>query len=193
MTLQPLYQFFAGIFFAAVSLLFLWQAFKKKEYEDLHYDIVHFVCALCAGAAGAFFTGSALLWLEIALDAGGKFFFQATAGVALFAFVLLVFRWRFRRKVPPPPPDGAWISVGTHTPLHQAAETIAEMAGATVDLSALNPQERNAIPASAQLNCGTVELARTSLLRLGQLVPAGSVRKYVVTYDAGSKRFLISV
>ena len=37
-------------------------AFRHKgQPNDMQRDITTFICALCAGAAGAFFTGTALL------------------------------------------------------------------------------------------------------------------------------------
>lgn len=93
--MPPTYQFFAGVFFAALCVVFLVMAFRKKSDPNaMQQDIVHFICALCAGAAGAFITGSALLSANYTYSQGNTLAFQGSAGVALFALVFLVMRKR---------------------------------------------------------------------------------------------------
>ncbi len=181
-------QFFAGVFFALVAIAFLWAAFfSKVVHQPLHYDITHFICSFCAGAAGAFFTGAAILSADVPMGGSGKLVFQGTAGVALFALVFLIFR--FKKGAALDAPGGAKISIGTKTPFSQAAHTLADEAGATIDLSVLNAQEKSAIPQPEELRCGTLQQARQSLVRLGELMPPGSVRPYKVELDEGAKHF----
>lgn len=185
------HQFWAGVIFTAACLLFLWGAFNKQgPIQQMHYQIVHFVCALCAGAAGAFFTGAALLSIDTPIPGGGKFIFQGAAGVALFAFVFIIFR-----KVVPPGGGGGTpeiiIAPGTTTTFHQVAETLAEQAGATIDLKQLTKQERSQVPRSENLRCGTLDEAKQSLMRLGTLVTPGSIRPYKV--ELKGKHFTLTV
>lgn len=190
--MPPAYQFFAGVFFTLISLGILLIALRMRQLEPAQRDIIHFVCAFCAGAAGAFFTGTALFSLDLALSPGGRLFFQGTAGVALFAFVFAVFRFRYREHSIPPP-DGSWVSPSGSNPFSQVATAIAEEVGATVDLSALTESERKVCPSSAQLDASTPALARIALLKLRELAPAGAIRLYDVDFDAAVKRFRISV
>jgi hypothetical protein len=183
------YYFFAGVAFAGVALLFLWGAFRRPDFHPGQHDIVHFVCAFCGGAAGAFFTGSALLSLEIPLAPTGQLAIQGTAGVALFIFVFFIFRWRFRQSGP----SGVGIASSGSNPFEQVAEAIAESVGATIDLTALTKEERNSRPRAGQLNVRSAEQAKAALLQLYDLVPAASMRKYAVTYDSALNRFTITV
>ena len=200
-------QFSAGVVFALATLGILVMAFKHKgTLQTMHYDIVHFMCAFCAGAAGAFFTGSALLSVDSQVTPGTRLVFQGTAGVALFTLVFLVFRFRFNpvSVAPPPAPvapapasiagsQQSWISVGTNTPFSQAAEALAEESGGTINLSQLTPDELAVIPRSERLACGTLADAQLSLERLGTLVPEGSVRKYTVALNLSTKRFVLEI
>ena len=185
-------QFFAGVFFTAVALAFLWKAFfSGVPLQPLHYDIVHFVCSFCAGAAGAFFTGAAIVQANVDLSGGGKFVFQGTAGVALFALVFFIFR--FKRGTQTQAPSSSTIAIGTQTPFSQAAEALADEAGATIDLSQLTDDERGVVPSGASLRCGNLQQAKQSLVRLAELVPKGSVRPYKVELDSENKHFALIV
>lgn len=89
--MTTLHQFIAGVFFTAVCLFFLWNALKLPgDIAGAKRDIVNFVCALCAGAAGGFFTGAALLSANLELSPNNTVLFQGSAGVALFALVFLL-------------------------------------------------------------------------------------------------------
>ena len=192
--MTPLLQFIAGVAFTLATLWFLHDAFKRKDFQDLHYDIIHFVCSLCAGAAGAFFTGSALLSFSANLSPGGTLAFQATAGVALFALVFLIFRLRFRSGKQPPVADGGWISPSAGASLQQIATVIAEEVGATIDLSRLSTEERKVQPRiERSLNCSTIELAKKALQLLQERAPTGTVRAYRVSYDGATKHFLLEI
>jgi hypothetical protein len=95
--MSPMAQFIAGVVFAALCLLFLVMAFRMKGTPNaMQQDIVNFICALCAGAAGGFFTGTAVLSYNWAGSPGNALAFQGTAGVALFALVFLLMRSRTR-------------------------------------------------------------------------------------------------
>jgi hypothetical protein len=78
------YQVAAGCVFTVAALVFLYKAFSTPVLGPGQRDIIHFVCAFCAGAAGAFFTGAALLTLSADIGDTGKLAFQGTAGVAPF-------------------------------------------------------------------------------------------------------------
>lgn len=186
------YQFAAGCFFTVVALVFLYKAFSTPILGPGQRDIIHFVCAFCAGAAGAFFTGSALLTLNADIGATGKLAFQGTAGVALFALVFVVFRFRYKEQAPLAP-DGSWVAPSGENPFRQVAEVIAGEVGATVDLSSLTSEEQNTKPRGEQLDASTVELAEKALLGLRTMVKPGTIREYSVSYDATAKRFKIVI
>ena len=185
-------QFFAGVFFALVAVAFLWTAFfSDKVHQPLHYDIIHFICSFCAGAAGAFFTGAAILSADVPMGGSGKLVFQGTAGVALFALVFLIFR--FKKSTALDAPGSARVAIGTATPFSQVALALADEAGASIDISAFTAQEKSAIPKPEELRCGTLQQARQSLVRLGELMPPGSVRPYKVELDETAKHFKLVV
>jgi hypothetical protein len=185
-------QYIAGVVFAGVALLFLWRAFTHPGAPNtLQTDIVHFVCAFCAGASGAFLAGGAILDANLEWAADSKFVVQGTAGVALFVLVFLVFR--LRPAAPAPASNVITVSIGTETPFKQVAETLADEAGATIDLRAFNAGELAVIPRSEQLRTGSLLLARRSLERLGNLVPSGSVRPYTVQLHEPTKHFTLKV
>lgn len=93
--MSPTAQFIAGVFFTVACILFLVMAFRMKGTPNrMQMDIVNFICALCAGAAGGFFTGAAVISYNWAGSPGNTLAFQGTAGVALFALVFLVMRAR---------------------------------------------------------------------------------------------------
>lgn len=197
-------QFWAGVVFTVILVAFLWRAFSHKgPLARLHYIIIQFVCALCAGMAGASFTGVALFNMEYASE-GGKLAFQGTAGVALFALTLVLFAKLVNADTidanaplppapPPPPPPGKWISPGLGTPFQQVAETLADEAGASIDLSQLTLAERSLVPRSQRLACGTLEEAKKSLIKLASLVPVGQMRNYIVRLDEPNKHFLLDL
>lgn len=181
-------QFLAGVIFAAVALAFLWKAFfTTVSLQPLHYDIIHFVCSFCAGAAGAFFTGAAILSADVPLGGGGKLAFQGSAGVALFALVFFVFR--LKKGANQDAAVGAKVAIGTENPFSQVANALADEAGATIDMSVLSVDEKAVVPRSAELRCGNLQQAHQSLIRLGELVSPGSVRPYRVDLDPAAKHF----
>jgi hypothetical protein len=186
------YQFAAGCLFTAAGLLFLYQAFKVTTHGPGQRDIIHFVCAFCAGAAGAFFTGSALLAFNVDIGTTGKLAFQGTAGIALFGLVFTIFRFRYN-ETRPSPPDGSWVSPSGQNPFSQVAEAIAGEIGATVDLSVLTPEEKKATPHGEQLDVSTVALATKALLRLREMAKPAVIREYKVDYDAAIKEFKIII
>lgn len=187
--MSPVYDFAAGVFFSLLSLGILYRALTMPNLGPAQRDIIHFICSFCAGAAGAFFTGSALLSFDAQIGTGGKLAFQGTAGVALFALVFLIFRLRYREA--PLTVNGSWIAPSGKNPFTQIANAIAAEVGATIDLSALTDEEKKLCPSGDQLDASTVELAKASLLRLREMVPPGTIRNYQVTYDAATKRFKI--
>lgn len=194
MTPFAIAQFTAGVLFTAACMVFLWKCFDAMRHgaTEGQLDIVHFVCSLCAGAAGAFFTGTALLSFETQLTGGGKLAFQGAAGVALFGLVFLVLRlFRRRNETLPPGEPTKTIAPGTQTPFHQVAHTLADEAGGSIDLSGLSPTERDVVPRSESLRCATLEQTKRSLERLAELVPPGSVRPYKVHLDDKGKRFTL--
>jgi hypothetical protein len=186
------YQFAVGCFFAAAGLLFLYHAFKVVSPGPGQRDIIHFVCAFCAGASGAFFTGSALLSFKFDIGPTGKLAFQGTAGVSLFALVFLIFRLRYKDS-PVVAPDGSWISPSGVNPFSQIAGAIANEVGATIDMSALTGAEKNSCPRGEQLDASTIELATKALMRLRGMVSPGAVREYQVAYEADRREFKIII
>lgn len=188
-------QFWVGVGFAAACVLFLLMAFKHTgPLTRMHYVIIQFVCALCAGSGGVFISGSALLDMAYT-SPGWKFAFQGTAGAAFFGLVFLVFSKLIKPEtiaptapLPPPPASPPQtpgkpqvvIAPGTHTTFHQIAETLAEQAGASIDLTQLTKAERSIVPRSEDLLCGTLVEAKRSLSRLASLVPPGAIRPYSV-------------
>ena len=192
------YAFFAGVAFALVAVAFLWRVFFSTLPETrIKRIIVVFMCAFCAGCAGGFFTGSALLDATVAMGPGSKLAFSGSAGIALFALVFLLLR-KFiddpaqspPTPAPPPGPPKSTVTPGTKSPLSQVAERLASEVDATVDLSVLNDAERQLVPESVKLSCGTVDEASQSLTKLQHLVkPPGSIRAYKVRFNEREMRF----
>ena len=61
---------------------------------------------------------------DVALSGGGKFVFQGTAGVALFALVFFVFRFVKNPNAAAAAPN-AKVAIGTETPFSQVANALA--------------------------------------------------------------------
>lgn len=194
-------QFYYGVAFAAVALLFLYRIYFHKSpvgpMDSARRNIVDVVCALCAGASGAFIAGA---YVDVEVQASGsRGVYQLASGFILFVLTFLGLRLTGSAASPPPAPvplpapapPSASVSIGTKSPFGQVAETLAELAKATVDLSAFRPEELRAIPASMELPCATLAQAKNSLERLGKLVPSGSVRPYRVELDEANHHFTL--
>ena len=180
--------FVVGVGFAGGLLYFLNQAFFSELPDtERRRTIVSFMCAVCAGSCGAFFTGTALLSADVHLANGLKLTFSGSAGIALFALVFLLLRPAIERRVQGQP--NKVISPGTNTPFEMVAEQLAHEAGGSIDLSGFTTAERHQLLRSDSLRCATMLEAKQSLDRLQRLVPAGSVRKYSVSFDETSKCF----
>lgn len=194
-------QFYFGVAFAAAALLFLYRIYFHKSpvgpMDPARRNIVDVVCALCAGASGAFIAGA---YVDVQVQAhGSRGVYQLAGGFVLFVLTLLVLRLTGPAASPQsapvpsraPAPPSASVSIGTKSPFGQVAETLAELAKATVDLSAFRPEELRVIPSSMELPCATLTQAKSSLQRLGKLVPPGSVRPYRVELDEAKQHFTL--
>lgn len=185
-SLETATQYWTGTVFFAISLaLVAWMFSDRRPTTEIRRDIVHVICALCAGLAGLFISGG------LVVDLGQREWrvaLQGSAGLGLAVLTFRGLRQGLRRSA-----RGVNVSIGTDTPFHFVAEALAEMAQATVDLSALQPAELDVLPSSAELPCGTLVLAHNSLEQLGKLVPRGSVRPYRVTLDEPHRRFTLVV
>src|SRR5438309_10791029 len=85
MTMLQSSQFLAGLVFVAILVLFLMIAFfRAGKLTDGQNKILRFLCSLCAGFAGALFTGEALFRLTTDVGRTGNLVISGTAGAALF-------------------------------------------------------------------------------------------------------------
>lgn len=128
-------QLIIGLIFLGILLLFLIIIFfRKTEPEPFQYNILHFLISLCAGFAGGFLAGEALLKIRSDLSKGFNFAFSGTAGFALFVLI-----WFTYPKLTPKPltpafnfrvPDG-WTFSQTIEAIAQANNSICSFVGFT--------------------------------------------------------------
>src|SRR6478735_3650432 len=102
-------QFYVGVAFAAATLLFLYRVFFHKSsagpMDPARRSILDVVCALCAGAAGAFIAGSYVDVHVQSADSHGVY--RLASGFVLFAMTFFGLRLTgpsVPAAAPPAPP-----------------------------------------------------------------------------------------
>src|SRR2546423_6824241 len=119
--------------------------FVKDTSSQAQYNTLHFLTSLCAGFAGGFFTGEALVHFEQTIGQGGKLVGSGTAGCALF-FVLW---FSYPKRQPPPPPpapliDRTKVSFGDGWTFQQAAQSIVDSVKAIVHFEGFSREQLSA-------------------------------------------------
>jgi len=138
MTTLQAYQLWIGLGFVAVLVLFLMVAFfiKEKLSEDQR-QILRFLCALCAGFAGALIAGDALFKLNTSIGTATKIAVSGTAGFALFFAIWFTFRQIV------PPPDAVHFSIPPGWTFRQAALTLTKQEKSFAHFDGFNEEELN--------------------------------------------------
>ena len=120
-----------GFTFALVAFLMV-TFFVKDTSSPTQYNTLHFLTSLCAGFAGGFFTGEALVRFEQTIGEGGKLIGSGTAGCALFFVLWFSYPKRADPPASPPLKDRIKLSFGEGWTFEQAARAIVEAARAIV-------------------------------------------------------------
>lgn len=112
-----------GLIFLAILVIFLIASFfLKGKLEPSQYNTLHFLTALCAGFAGGFLTGDALVKIDGTMTNGLKFGISGTAGFALFFLIWLT----YPKRTPPPLKDAFNFSIPVGWTFMQAIQAIAQ-------------------------------------------------------------------
>ena len=136
MTVLQTYQLWIGLGFAVLLTLFLMVAFiQGRRLNDDQRQILRFLCALCAGFAGALITGDALFKMDAQTGQNTKIAVSGTAGCALFFAVWFTFR-----KVVPPP-DAFHFSIPAGWNFKQTVNALARQDGALVEFIGFTDEE----------------------------------------------------
>jgi hypothetical protein len=187
-------QLLIGVGFTAICIgVIVWILRQRQTFQPLHYMAFVVIASGFAGFAGAFFTGAALLKFHEGINQNNELSFEATAGFALFALVLLTMRpFIPKPNTRPVGGPGAEVSIGLKTPFIQAAQEIARQANASIEFEGFKDTELNAIPKSANLQCGNPIQATASLKELHRLVQ-GKVRPFKVELDQKNNHFTLVI
>jgi hypothetical protein len=168
-----------------LPLVFLMTAyFAKDELGHARRVILPFICAICAGFAGALFVGDALFEWKQDWPSGTKVAVAGTTGFALFLFTAFwlrgVLKVESKPPVPPPPPDGVAISIGENWTFEQSAQAIAELDGDVAEFVGFEEKELKTVLKAKRIERKTV---RELLEVLGALAATGTFPTYDVTRD----------
>jgi len=164
----------AGVGFAAFLVIFLVIAFFwLKTINQGQWAILRFLCALCAGGAGAFLTGEAVFNLRGQLSPGTDFAVSGTAGVALFLVV-----WYGFEKFAPKPPDALTFAISAQWSFQQAADALAKLDQAVATFEGFRDDELSAVLDQRQLRVMSVPDALAAL----RSVARAPIRPYSVSF-----------
>lgn len=169
-------QLIAGLVFAGVTVLFFMVAYFFKPPTPSTAPILRILSSVCAGASGAFLSGSLALNVDGQLAQGARFGITAGGAVALFVLVWLTFK-----TIPLAQEFRCSLPIGAT--FQQAAWAIGQAARASVNLIGFRPSEEATTLTSFNIRERDPEGALRALARM---VPQGSVRPYKVTRAAGS-------
>ncbi|HTC46511.1 MAG TPA: hypothetical protein VK722_04290 [Candidatus Aquilonibacter sp.] len=177
--------FWAGVVFAGALVAFLaYTVSKGQNLNRAQQNIIKFLAAICAGAAAAFISGSAIFdasWTGPA----GKVAISGTSGVALF-FVVFFFFDRTND-----PDDGVEFDIPENCNFRQALDQAAQLTGGvTLDYTSLTPAELAQPLAAGHITSRTFpEFFEAFQLRTKQV---NSIRRYKVTETNNLFRFVIT-
>lgn len=176
-------QLWIGFGFLTTLVVFLIVVFfVKPKLEPDQRKILKFLTSLCAGMAGGFLCGEALVkWSNTTPTA--TFALSGTAGFALF-FVVWFF-YPTDENV-----EGVEFGIPANVTFRQTLDIAAKLGGGiTVDYQVLKAAELSSKMVDGHISCQTlVELF--SILRLRTQKP-GAVRDYKVTKNGSIYRFEI--
>jgi hypothetical protein len=173
-------QIWIGVGFAAAVVLFLMLAYYGPAMDAGRHAIIRFMCALCAGCAGGFITGSALFEYAQNFPNGGKIAFTGAAGCALFGLVLLT----FPKHQIPVADDALSLTFPSGISFFDAAKLVAQKNASVAILEGFEDTEKKASVTGTLSGQGKDRFIQI-LKRLGDLA-ATSIRPYTVTFDGNA-------
>jgi hypothetical protein len=177
-------QLWMGFGFVLLLILFLILAyFKADELTDGQRKILHFLCALCAGFAGALLAGDALFKLDTQINATTKVAISGTAGFALFFVVWFT----FDRVVQLP--EGVRISVPNGWTFRHAVDAVVVTERARANFDGFLETELSTPLQSGEIKRKTVS---ELLLALRLLAPSDGIRQYAVSFEDPVYRLRVS-
>lgn len=178
-------QTWIGVAFAAAVVVFLMLAYFGPPMDAGRHAIVRFLCALCAGCAGGFLTGSALLEYAQELPNNGRIAFTGVAGCALFGLVLLTFP-KHQAAIGK---DTLTLTFPEGTTFQSAAKIVAQKSAAVALLEGFEESEKNAVVNGTLRGEGEDRFVQV-LKRLGGLAVT-PIRPYTVTVEDNSYRLKV--
>ena len=175
------YQLWFGFAFAAILVAFLMYVVAfGRTLDAQRMQIIRFLCALCAGFAGALITGDALVRFNIPVGTGGRFFASGTAGFALFMLVWLTFKQVL--------PDGMNLRIPEGWQFRAAVDAIVQQDKAVAEFIGFTAEELKAPLRGAEFEKTTVV---DSLVALRSLATGPGVRPYKVS--ASRPRYILEI
>jgi hypothetical protein len=168
-------QFWVGLGFAAVFVVFLMIAFfAAKNLTDGQRLILRIMSALCGAIAGVLISGEALLNFSRTVP-GGKLTVSGTAGFAVFFAI-----WFFFPKGGGTLPPGFNFSVKKGWSFRDASDTLAKSLKTTVEYEDFTDQQLNAPLRAWDLEAKT---PKEAFERLGSIAEnTKAVGKYGVIF-----------
>lgn len=187
MSILQQYQFWVGVGLVLIVVIFFMVAFfKAPNMTHAQYIIIKYLAALCAGSAGALFTGEALFRAEASIGDTQKYFFSGTAGFALFGLVWLIFP---RYSAPPDPPSFN-VSLPKGWTFQHAVKKFAELDNNSfASFEGFRDDELKAKLESRQINAAN---AKDAIRRLrSATVSTNAIREYDVRYEDSTYRLSV--
>ncbi|HYR78166.1 MAG TPA: hypothetical protein VEM96_20305 [Pyrinomonadaceae bacterium] len=176
MTILQQYQLWIGLGFVIVLVTFSIVAFfKAKTLTPDQRAILKFLCALCAGFAGALISGDALVRIEGSVNAGTKYSVMGSIGFGLFFVV-----WFFFPKVVGFPP-GFNFTLPLGWTFRQTVDTFANNDGAVPNYEGFDERELDAPLKAWHLKTTDTSDAIRKLRSITE--NPNAIRKYDVTFD----------
>jgi hypothetical protein len=171
-------QLWIGFGFLALLVVFLmYSVIIPPRSADSTRATIRFLTALCAGFAGGFLTGEALIHMEGAVGST-KYAISGAAGTALFFTV-----WFFYDQVIPLRPGFEFSIPAKNWTFRNAADTMARSVDSAVDFQGFSDKELTAQLQERKISSKTVSEAMSQLRLFTD--PPGQIREYDVA-EVGS-------
>lgn len=156
------------------------------QIPDTSFGIVRFICTLAAGFGGGLFANGLAVKISGQVSDNLSLLSSGGGAAALALLVWLTFPRPARPPAPARPPDFIKTDIPAAWNFAQAAVHVAELAGATVDISRFSAEEKQTgLGKPLTIQGATGELA---LIQLSKHAPQG-VRRFQVSFDSATAEY----
>jgi hypothetical protein len=166
------------IFFAILIGFLIVTFFIKGKLEPSQYNTLHFLTAMCAGCAGGFIAGGALVEINAEIGTGQKMGISATAGFAL----LIIIWFTYPKRTPPPLKDAFHFRIQGGWTFQQAVQSIAMASHSSSSFTNFSDSELSLLLIPYELHEKTAADAINKLRTLNAQLPGYQVELSNNTY-----------